>query len=293
MRIGFIGLGKMGEGMAERLLAAGHSLTVYNRTAAKAAKLKDKGALVADTPAAAATGAEAVITMLADDAALEETVFGDRGVLAALPQGAVHVSMSTISVALSRRLAEAHAAARQRYVAAPVFGRPQAAHEGKLYIVVSGDADAARAVEPLFGAMGQRTYQMGADPAAANIVKLSGNFLIQVVLEGLAEAFALVRKAGVDVHAFREMLISSLFNAPVVHTYSGLVESGKDDVVGFGAPLALKDVRLALTAAEALRVPMPFASTVRDAFVSALARGYENRDMSVLGRIAAENAGLR
>ena len=293
MRIGFIGLGRMGTGMAQRLLAAGHTVAVYNRTAQRAERLLEKGAVVAETPEAAARGAEAVVTMLADDSAVEHAVFAADGILDALANTAIHVSSTTISVALSRRLAEAHERAGQRYVAAPVFGRPDAAAAGRLFVVAAGRDDAVATVQPIFDAIGQRTYRMGTDPTVANLVKLSGNFLLFSAIESLAEAFALVRKAGVDVSAYKDLLTSSLFNAPVYHTYGDLMVSAKDEVAGFTVPLALKDVRLAIAAAESLNVPMPVASLVHDAFVTAMARGYETRDQAVLGRVAAENAGIR
>jgi len=292
MRIGFVGLGRMGAGMAGRLIDAGHTLAVYNRTAERAENLRERGAKVAETPEAAARGAEVVFTMLADDAAVEHVVFAADGILAAMANNAVHVSASTISVALARRLTDAHARAGHRYVSAPVFGRPDAAAAGRLFVVAGGPPDVVSFVQPLFDALGQRTYRMGTDPSAANLVKLSGNFMLFAAIEALAESFALIRKAGVDVGAYKDLLTSSLFNAPVYHTYGDLLVSGNDQKAGFTVPLALKDVRLAIAAAESLRVPMPIASLVHDAFVTALARGYETRDQAVLGRVAAENAGV-
>ena len=282
----------MGTGMAERLLAAGHSMAVYNRTAQRAEGLRDRGAKVAETPEAAARGAEVVITMLANDAAVEHVVFAADGILAAMDNGAIHVAVTTQSVALSRRLAEAHARAGQGYVAAPVFGRPDAAAAGRLFVVAAGPDDLVGRLQPIFDAYGQRTFRFGTDPSAANLVKLSGNFLLMAAIEALAESFALVRKAGIDVAAYKDLLTSSLFNAPVYHTYGDLLVTANDQNPGFTVPLALKDVQLAIAAAESLRVPMPVASVVHDAFVTALARGYENRDQAVLGRVAAENAGV-
>ena len=282
----------MGVGMAGRLLDAGHTLAVYNRTASRAQALRERGAVVAETPEAAARGAEVVYTMLADDAAVEHVVYAADGALAAMANGAVHVSASTISVALARRLAESHARAGHRFVSAPVFGRPDAAAAGKLYVVAAGAAETIGFVQPLFDAVGQRTYNMGAEPSNANLVKVSGNFMLFAAIEALAESFALIRKAGVDVKAFKDLLTSSLFNAPVYHTYGDLLANGKDDQAGFTVTLALKDVRLAIAAAESLAVPMPAASLAHDAFVTAVARGYENRDQAVLGRVAAENAGV-
>jgi len=282
----------MGVGMAGRLVDAGHTLAVYNRTAQRGDKLRERGAVLAETPEAAARGAEVVFTMLADDPAVEHVVFAADGILAAMDNNAVHVSASTISVSLARRLMAAHARAGQRYASAPVFGRPDAAAAGRLFVVAGGPDDVLAYLQPLFDAIGQRTYRMSADPSNANLVKLSGNFMLFAAIEALAESFALVRKAGVDVVAFKDLLTSSLFNAPVYHTYGDLLVTANDQNAGFTVPLALKDVRLAIAAAEALRVPMPVASLVHDAFVSAMARGYENRDQSVLGRVAAENAGV-
>ncbi len=292
MRVGFVGLGRMGSAMAERVLAAGHALTVYNRTAARAEPLAALGAHVARTPAEAARDADAIITMVADDAALEHVVFAADGVLGALPRGAVHVGASTISPACAARLTRAHGDAGQRYVSAPVFGRPNVARAGKLNVVVAGPDDAVRAVQPLCDAIGQRTYRFGMDPPGANVVKLAGNFLLAAMIEALSEAFTLVRKSGVDRQAFSDLLTTLMFNAPAYHTYTRLLLAGRDADANFSAALGLKDVRLALAAAEAAQVPMPIASVVHDAFVSALARGYGERDLIVLGRLAAENAGL-
>ncbi|HWZ59665.1 MAG TPA: NAD(P)-dependent oxidoreductase [Gemmatimonadaceae bacterium] len=292
MRISIIGLGRMGEGIAGRVLGAGHAVTVYNRTAAKADTLRGKGATVASSPAKAARDAEVVLTMLADDAAVEQVVFEPDGILGAMGAGAVHVSSSTISVALAQRMAAAHRDRGSRYVSAPVMGRPDVAAAGKLFVIAAGAEDAVQTVQPVFDVIGQRTYHMGTEPSVANLIKLSNNFLLASIIEASAEAFALVRKGGVDPLAYREMLTTSFLNVPIYHTYSDLVAREGDETVGFAAPLGLKDVRLALAAGDTLRVPMPFASTVRDAFITALARGYEHRDWSVLGRIAAENAGL-
>lgn len=291
MRIGFVGLGKMGEGMVGNLITAGHDVVVYNRTRRKAEPLARRGARIADRPAALAD-AEAVITMLADDPAVEEVVFGKDGLLGAMPAGRTHIAMSTIGVALSERLAQAHQAAQQHYVAAPVFGRPEAAAAAKLFIVAAGAEDAIARCQPIFAALGQRTFALPGAPSAANLVKLSGNFLIAAVIEGLAEAIALVRKAGIDPRTYLDILTSTLFTAPVYKTYGGLIVDEKYDQVGFGAALGLKDIRLALAAAEANRVPMPFASLVRDHLLSVLAQGGEAQDWSALGRLAARNAGL-
>ena len=254
MKVGFIGLGHMGAGMAANLLRAGHTVTVYNRTPGKAQALVEQGAHAA-ARVADACGGEAVITMLADDAALESVVFGDKGVIGGLGKGAIHMSMSTISVALSERLAAAHANASQRFVAAPVFGRPDVAAAAKLFIVAAGAPDAVDACSPLFEALGQKTFSVGDKPPAANLVKLSGNFLLASVIEALGEAMALVGKAGIDRRQYLDLLTTTLFTAPAYKTYGGLIAEERFEPAGFAAPLGYKDIRLALAAAESLRVP--------------------------------------
>jgi 3-hydroxyisobutyrate dehydrogenase-like beta-hydroxyacid dehydrogenase len=291
MDIGLIGLGGMGSGIAKSLLRAGHRLTVFNRTRSRAEALRGDGANVAASVAEACRG-QAVLTMLADDAAVEAQVFSSGGILESLPRGAVHVSLSTISVALSEKLAAEHARVGQDFVAAPVFGRPDAAKAGKLAVVAAGPKAALDRCKPLFEAMGPKLLVIGDKPPLANVVKLSGNFLIATVLESLGEAVAFARKSGVDAGVLLDFLTSTLFNAPVYKTYGGLVVEGKHDQVGFALPLGLKDVRLVLQAAEARRVPMPIASVLHDRFVTALARGNEDKDWSVIARVAAEDAGL-
>ncbi|MGC2695112.1 MAG: NAD(P)-dependent oxidoreductase [Candidatus Angelobacter sp.] len=293
MNIAFIGLGNMGSAMATNLIKAGHTLTVFNRSRARADELKPLGVHVADTPGEAAAGAEVAITMLADDHALESLVFEKgKGMLDSLPPNSIHVSMSTISVALSRRLAAAHAERKQHYVAAPVFGRPEAAAAAKLFIVAAGPAAQVERCRPLFDAMGQKTFIAGDDASGANLMKLAGNFLITAVIEGLAESFALVRKSGLDANLFHEILTNSLFNAPIYKTYGSLIASEKFEPAGFKLPLGLKDNRLLLAAAEESAVPMPMASLVRDRFLAALAQGMGESDWSAISRISSKEAGL-
>jgi 3-hydroxyisobutyrate dehydrogenase-like beta-hydroxyacid dehydrogenase len=292
MNIAFIGLGNMGSAMATNLIKAGQTLTVFNRTRVRADALKPLGARIAATPGEAADGAEIAITMLADDHALDSVVFGKGSLLDSLPLNAIHVSMSTISVALSRRLAAVHAERKQHYVSAPVFGRPEAAAAAKLFIVAAGPAEQIERCRPLFDAMGQKTFLAGDDASGANLMKLAGNFLITAVIEGLAESFALVRKAGLDANLFHEILTSSLFNAPIYKTYGALINSQKFEPAGFKLPLGLKDNRLLLAAAEEQAVPMPMASLVRDRFLAALAQGMGEQDWSAISRISAKEAGL-
>jgi 3-hydroxyisobutyrate dehydrogenase-like beta-hydroxyacid dehydrogenase len=291
MEVGVVGLGRMGSAIAQRLIQAGHRVTVYNRTRSRAEPLRAAGAVVADSPAAAAAG-EAVITMLADDQAVEATVLGNDGVLQGLRADTVHISMSTITVALSERLESAHPAAGRHYLAAPVFGRPDAAASGKLFIVAGGEASAIARCQSLFDAIGQRTFVIGDTPHWANLVKLSGNFLIASMIECLGEAVALMRKSGVDPQRFIDIMTESLFAAPVYRTYGKLIVDQHFQPPGFTMPLGLKDIRSALAAAEAQRVPMPVASLVRDHFITGIARGGEGLDWSALARVAAEEAGL-
>jgi len=291
MNVGFIGLGRMGSGMATNLLRAGHRVTVYNRTPEKAETLSAQGATVATRVAGACRG-DAVITMLANDAAVESVVLGRDGVIASLPAGALHVSSSTISVALSQRLAEEHAKAGQRYVAAPVMGRPDMAAAGKLFVVAGGERTAVEAVAPLLGAIGQKTFVVSDAPEAANLVKLSANFLIASVIESLGEALTLVAKGGVDQRQYLDLLTSTVFDAPAYRTYGGLIASGRFEPAGFAAPLGQKDIRLLLAAADELRVPMPLASLLRDRFLTLLANGGESLDWSAIGRLPAVDAGM-
>jgi 3-hydroxyisobutyrate dehydrogenase-like beta-hydroxyacid dehydrogenase len=290
MRIGFIGLGQMGTGMAGSLLRAGHELVVYNRSPDKASGLVVQGATLA-RDVAGACDAEAVVTMLADDHAVESVVLGEAGIAAALPRGALHISCSTIGVALSRRLAEVHGGAGQLYVSAPVFGRPPAAAAAKLFVMAGGAEDAVARARPVLDAIGQRVFVMSDAPDGANLVKLSGNFLIACVIETLGEALALVGKRGIDRAAYIELLTSTLFDAPVYHTYGKLLLERNFEPAGFAAPLGLKDIRLALAAGEELRVPMPVASLLRDRFIALLAQGGEALDWSALGTLAGRDAG--
>jgi 3-hydroxyisobutyrate dehydrogenase-like beta-hydroxyacid dehydrogenase len=290
MKIGFIGLGQMGSAMAANLLKAGHDVTVFNRSPEKSRSLLDLGAHQATSIAGACKG-EAVITMLADDAAAAQVALANDGIIGSLPRGATHISMSTISVALSKDLARAHAAAGQRFVAAPVFGRPEMAAAAKLFVVAAGDSATVEACEPLFSAIGQKTFSIGTEPSAANLVKLAGNFLFASAIEALGEAIALVGKAGIDRHAFVDLLTSTIFPAPAYKTYGGLIADNNFQPAKFAAPLGFKDIRLTLTAAESLRVPMPLGSLLHDRFLRLLARGGDNLDWAAIGGLALEDSG--
>lgn len=279
----------MGSPMARNLLRAGHHVTVYNRTRAHAEPLQQEGAALADSPADAVRGADALVTMLAEDQAVEQTA---RGCIEALARGAIHIGMSTISVACSKRLAEEHAARGQVYVAAPVFGRPVAAAAAKLWIVAGGAKESIERCQPVFDALSRGYSVVGADPWLANAVKLAGNFLIAAALESLGEAFALVRKSGVDAGQFLDIVNNALFSSALYGSYGAAIAKEQFEPAGFKLRLGFKDLRLVQEAAETAAVPMPLAGVLRDRFLAALARGEGDLDWSALARIAAVQAGL-
>jgi 3-hydroxyisobutyrate dehydrogenase-like beta-hydroxyacid dehydrogenase len=293
MKIAFLGLGNMGSHMAHNLLRAKHDVTVWNRTPSKSEVFRSDNAKVAKSVAEAMQDAEIAVTMLADDNAVASAVLGPDGVAEHLPAGGTHVSMSTISVALSQQLAAEHAKRGQHYVSAPVFGRPEAAAAAKLFVVAAGDPAAVERAKPIFDAVGQRTFVIGAKPEMANVVKLSGNFLISSVIESLGEAIALARKYDIDPHEYVDFLTNTLFAAPVYKTYGGIIADERYKPAGFKMRLGLKDVRLVLAAAEAVDAPMPIASLIRDNVLAALGRGMEDLDWSATAKLAAENAGLK
>ncbi len=291
MRIGFLGLGNMGAAIAANLIKANHEVVVWNRSVTKARPLTDAGALLARSPKEAATGRDAVITMLADDDALNAVVDGDMGLMAGLGTG-LHISMSTIAVATAERLSQAHRARGQRFICAPVFGRPEAAASAKLFVVAAGDPADVAAADPVFSAVGQRTFSVGPIPSSASLVKLCGNFMILAAIESLSEAMALAEKGGVPKAQLLEVLTGSLFNAPVFQNYGKLLVEGKFRPAGFAAPLGLKDMRLAGQSAEKLRVPMPLLSLLRDHLFQALAVEGEDIDWSGIALVNAKNSGL-
>ena len=290
MNLGFIGIGAMGVEMVRNLLKAGHAVTVYNRTPDKAAALEEHRAVLATSVEEAAAN-EIVITMLADDAATQAVVF-DTGFLAAMPAGAIHVCCATISAALAQRLAASHKEAHRGYVSAPVFGRPPAAAAAQLFVVTGGEEGTVARCQPVFDAIGQRTFHVGAKPESANVVKIAGNFMIAGMNETLGEACALVRRYDVEATQFVDLMTSSIFNVPVYKIYGGLIASGNYLPAGFPLRLGLKDVRLALAAADAKDIALPLASLARDNYLKAITRGYADYDWAALGLVAQEDAGL-
>ncbi len=290
--IGFIGTGRMGEPMARALLGAGFPLRVYNRTREKAAALGAAGAELADSPAAAVEAGSIAVTMVADDAAAAAVTFGDGGLVDALGAGGVHLSMSTLAPETSRRLAEAHAERGTAYVAAPVFGRPDAAAAAKLWIVCAGPEQARARVRPLFDAMGQGVFEYGDEALTANVVKLAGNFLIASALEAMAEAFTLTEKYGVERARVAEMVASTLFDCPIYRGYGPAIAAKEERPAGFSLALGRKDVGLVLQAAADRLVPMPFAALLHARLTQGAARGRAEADWSALAVGAAEDAGV-
>lgn len=290
-KVGFVGLGNMGAAMATRVLEAGFEVTVYNRSPGRADALAARGATVAATVAQACAG-DVVFTMLANDDAVEAVVTGDGGVLASLRRGAIHVSTSTISAALSERLTAAHAAAGQQFVTATVLGRPEAVTAGRLFVLAAGPPAAVESLLPVLDALGQRTFRVSDVASVGNIVKLSANFLLATVIESLGEAVALVTKAGVDRQHYIDIITSTLFSAPAYQTYGGLIAREEFEPAGFAARLGIKDVRLVLAAAEDMQVPLPIASLLRDRFLALLASGGGELDWSAISTMAQRDAGL-
>jgi len=292
MKIAFIGLGRMGVGMARNLLRAGHSVALFNRSREKAEALSSAGARVASSPADACGDAEAVMTMVADDSAVEEIVFGSDGIAAAMKKDCIHVSHSTISTALSRKLAVEHAKRNQGYLSVPVFGRPEHAESKNLVVVAAGPSALVDRCRPLFDAIGRQTFVIGAEPWQANVAKVCGNFMVISMIESIGEAYATLRKAGVAPEAFLEM-INSLMASPILGLYGRIIAQENFEPAGFALKLGLKDVRLVLAAAEECAAPMPLASLVHDHLLAALAQGQGEMDWSSMTQVIARNAGLK
>ncbi len=290
-RIAFLGLGSMGAPMAANLLKAGFPLTVYNRTAAKAEPLRALGATMAATVTEAGAGANVVFTMLTDDAALLELTLGPGGLLSALPTGAVHVSCSTVGPGTTRQLAAAHAAHGSALVAAPVFGKPDAAAAGRLWVGAAGPAEARQTVMPLLEALGQGVREFGDDPGHASVAKLCGNFLLGAVIESLAEALTLAEKAGLDRVGFYEMLTSTIFDTPVYKSYGRLIATQHYQPVGAPPAIIRKDMNLLVQEAYAQAVPMPLANLIRDRLTATVALGEPDVDWASFAKRVSEDAG--
>lgn len=293
MKVGFIGLGIMGGGMARNLLAAGHEVTVWNRTREKADALGAAGATVAEAPLDTTLGADVLITVLGGDASVAEILFESGGdLIAALPEGAVHVSMETISVAYAEALTEAHKKRGRGFVCAPIIGRGDAAEAGELTLIVGGaTADVARC-QPVFEPMTKRVVHVGEDPKTAAIVKLSNNYLIAGALGAMGEAFAVVRKAGVDPQVFYDLITATMFSAPIYTYYGKNIATDVHTPPNFRTPLGVKDITQMIDSAAELGVPMPLGELLQDQLRQAMEAGYEDLDWSAVTRIAARAAGL-
>ena len=282
MDVGVIGLGRMGRGMAASLVRAGHRVRVWNRSPGAAE------GLAGVTPVASAAEAfagDAAITMLADDAALRAVIV-EGGLLDGAARPALHLSMSTVSVALAQDLAAIHARAGVPYIAAPVFGRPDVAEAGALNIVAAGDPDAIARAQPLLDAMGARTWGFGSEPHRANAVKLAGNFMLIAAIEAMGEAAALAEGHGVTGADLLDLLTNTLFASPVYKNYGGLIAARRYEPPGFNLKLGAKDVGLALSAAGTAGVPMPFASVLRDNLIEAMGHGDAEKDLAALAEVA-------
>jgi 3-hydroxyisobutyrate dehydrogenase-like beta-hydroxyacid dehydrogenase len=290
MDIGFIGLGKMGQAMVAHLLGRGHRVRVWNRSPEPVQAAVAKGAEAVAQPADL-TRADFLLSMLANDAAVRSVIL-DQGVLDAAPAGLIHLNLATVSVAFARDLAAEHRSRNLGYIAAPVFGRPEVAAEGKVNVVVAGDAAAIARAQPVLSVIAQKTWPVGDHPESANAVKIAGNFMIASAIETMGEAVALTRAHGIGAGPFLDILTNTLFAAPVYKGYGAMIISQKYQPAGFEIPLALKDIRLALAAADAHSVPMPFASILRDNLLELIATGGADNDWGALAQLAARRAGL-
>lgn len=291
--IAFIGLGNMGTPMAMNLLEAGYGLRVYNRSPEKAQPLVDRGAALATSPADAVTPGGIVFSMLANDQAVEDITLAEQGILSQLGAAGIHVSMSTIAPATAERLAAQHQQQGSHYVAAPVFGRPEAAAAAKLWVCVSGDAGAKARIEPMLKAMGQGIFDFGAAVAAANVVKLTGNFLIMAAIEAMAEAFTLAEKNGIDRTQVAELFGQTLFACPIYQNYGRMVAQQQYQPAGFKLSLGLKDVNLALQVAQASQMPMPLANLVQNRLLTSIAKGRADFDWTGFALEVSDDAGIQ
>lgn len=290
--IGLIGLGSMGLPMAENLLKSGYKLRIYNRTIAKAQPLIDQGAQAVSCPLETVEPDGIAITMVANDAALEEITLGKTGLVEKLGAGGIHLSMSTVAPATAEKLAEQHRQRGAAYVACPVFGRPDAVAARKIWICLSGDSVPKEKATPILEALSQGIFDFGEAVGAANVVKLSGNFMIMSAIESMAEAFALAEKNGIDRTKIAELFSQTLFACPVYQNYGRMIASQTYEPAGFKLSLGLKDVTLALQTAQTSQMPMPLASLLRDRLLASVAEGRGEMDWTALALKASEEAGL-
>ena len=292
MKVGFIGLGRMGQAMATRMLQAGHQLAVFNRTPEKAKPLADAGAQVMKSIADAARFGEVVFTMLTDDAAVESVAQQTGGLLEALPKGGIHVCSGTHGVGIIRTLTTEHREKGQTLVAAPILGRPEQVLAGAVGVVAGGPADAVKRCALLFAAVGRRTFEAGDEPAAATAIKLANNFVLGCAIEAMGEGFALVRKYETAPEVFYDVMTDGLFSAPAYKVYGKIIVEQSYDKAGQMAVNGLKDANLALAAGDAVGVPLPSGQVWRDRLAAAVKRGEGEKDWAVMALEQARASGL-
>lgn len=290
MQVGFIGIGRMGKAMARNLLKGGHRVLAWDVSQSSLDEIKRDGAAVAASARDAFSG-DAVISMLPNDAAMRATfIAGD--VLPIGGKAPIHINMATASLACADELAKTHLAKGVPYLSATVYGRPEMAAERNLNILAAGDPEMIQKVQPLFDAMGKRTWQLGTDPRNSNVAKIAGNLMVACVLEAMGEATALARAYKMDPNTVLDVVVGSIFDVPIYRIYSGMIANGRFEPPGFDLMLGLKDAKLALDAGEAANVPLPFASVLRDNYLDAIAHGDARKDWSAISRVAARRAGL-
>jgi 3-hydroxyisobutyrate dehydrogenase-like beta-hydroxyacid dehydrogenase len=292
MKVGFIGLGRMGRGMAQRILETGHDLTVFDVAAAAAEPLAKAGATVASSVAELAAASEVVVTMLVHDEAIRSVALAAGGLCDSLPDGAIHVVMGTHGIATVRELEERHRAAGQSLVAAPVLGRPDLAAQGQLGIVVGGPDESVERVAPLLEAMGRRRFLAGPKPESASAIKLANNAVLGCAMVAMAEGFSLIKKYEVPPQVFQDVMTEGLFSAPAYKIYGQKMVDESFDEVGSPISVGLKDARLIAEAGALASVPMPSHNVYLDRLIGATAHGDGERDQAVLGREQARAAGL-
>ncbi len=292
MKVGFIGLGRMGQGMAGRILSAGHDLIVFDPVAGQTTALEDAGAVAVQSPAAAASDRDVVISMLPSDPILASVLEGENGLLAALPENSVHMAMGTHGVPAINKAAEAHDLANRDFIACPVLGRPDLAADGLLKLVPGGPTKAVDKIRPLLDVMGQQTIEAGTDPQAATAIKIASNFVLGSAIETMGEAFALVEKLGVQPSMFLDSLLQGLFGAPAYEVYGRMIVDKAWEGHGATATIGLKDADLALEAADAVNMPLPSAHIWRNYLSRAIERGEGSLDWAVMAREQARASGL-
>jgi len=292
-KIGFIGLGNLGTPIAKNLIAAGYHLQVYNRTISKADELDQSSITKCNSPAEAAKFVNFIITVLANDAVLTETVTGEEGILKTLPKDAIHISMSTIAPDTADALAKLHQESGSHYLASPVFGRPEAAAAKMLWVCVSGDQKIKDAAKPVLETVSQGVVDFGELTAAANVVKLSGNFMILASMEMMAEAYTLAEKFGVDRTKVADFFGNTLFNAPIFKNYGKTIAEKKYEPVGFTSQLGYKDASLVFKLSQQSQTPMPIANVVHNRLLTAMAKGWTERDWAeAISRGVTDDAGI-